>query len=153
MYSACAYRYIVYRYILTTYSYYNTIHDHGQQTKGGLKNCIIYDWACKNQPCECKLHLVIYLWIPFVLKWICTSCKPQDSPLNSTSMVLSLFNLYKQIISYNRAKLKKVGDFYALTWLIFAGLVTYNANINKYIYWVLHWHWNRQMQNSKFFKF
>ena len=39
-------------------------------------------------------------------------------------MVLILFNSYKWIISYDRAKLKKVGDFYALTWLIFAGLVT-----------------------------
>ena len=32
--------------------------------------------------------------------------------------------LYKQIISYDRTKLKKVGDFYVLTWLIFAGPVT-----------------------------
>ena len=40
-------------------------------------------------------------------------------------MVLILFDSYKQNISYDRAKLKKVGDFYALTWLIFAGLVTF----------------------------
>ena len=43
-------------------------------------------------------------------------------------MVLILFNSYKRIISYDRAKLKKVGDFYALTWLIFAGLVTFYEN-------------------------
>ena len=36
-------------------------------------------------------------------------------------MVLIVFNLCKRSISYNRAKLKKVGDFYVLTWLIFAG--------------------------------
>ena len=40
-------------------------------------------------------------------------------------MVLMLFNSYKQIISYDRAKLKNVGDFYVLTWLIFTGPVTY----------------------------
>ena len=49
----------------------------------------------------------------------------QDSPLNSTSVTLLLFTLYKRIISYDRAKLKKADDFYALTWLIFAGPVTY----------------------------
>ena len=40
-------------------------------------------------------------------------------------MVLILFDSYKQNISYDRANLKKVGDFYALTWLIFAGPVTF----------------------------
>ena len=40
-------------------------------------------------------------------------------------MELSLFKSYKRIISYDREKLKKVGDFYALTWLIFTGQVTY----------------------------
>ena len=49
----------------------------------------------------------------------------EDSPLNSASVVLILFNLYQQIMSYNRTKLKKVGNFYALTWLIFAGPVTF----------------------------
>ena len=39
-------------------------------------------------------------------------------------MILILFDSYKQNISYDRAKLKKVDDFYMLTWLIFAGLVT-----------------------------
>ena len=43
--------------------------------------------------------------------------------LNSTLGILILFNLYKQILSYDRAKLKKVGYFYALTWLIFTGPV------------------------------
>ena len=49
----------------------------------------------------------------------------KDSPLNSTLGVLILFNSYKQILSYDRAKLKKVGDFYALTWLIFTGPATF----------------------------
>ena len=40
-------------------------------------------------------------------------------------MVLILFSSYKRIISYDRAKLKKVGEFSALTWLIFSGPVTY----------------------------
>ena len=31
-------------------------------------------------------------------------------------MVSILFDSYKRNISYDRAKLKKVGDFYALTW-------------------------------------
>ena len=54
----------------------------------------------------------------------------EDFPLNSTLVIVILFNSYKRIISYDRAKLKKVDDFYALTWLIFAGPVTYY----KYIY-------------------
>ena len=41
-------------------------------------------------------------------------------------MILILLDSCKRIISYDRAKLKKVGDFYALTWLIFAGLITYH---------------------------
>ena len=45
-------------------------------------------------------------------------------------MVLILFDSYEQNISYDRAKLKKVGDFYVLTWLIFAGPVT---NIKVYV--------------------
>ena len=40
-------------------------------------------------------------------------------------MVVILFDLFKWNISYDRAKLKKVVNSYALTWLIFAGLVTY----------------------------
>ena len=40
-------------------------------------------------------------------------------------MVLSLFNSCKWIISYGEVNLKKVDDFYVLTWLIFAGPVTY----------------------------
>ena len=44
--------------------------------------------------------------------------------LNSKSVVLILLNSYKRIINYDRAKLKKVGDFYVLTWLISAGPVT-----------------------------
>ena len=42
-------------------------------------------------------------------------------------MVSILFYSYKPIISYDRAKLKKVGDFYVLTWLIFTGPVTFNC--------------------------
>ena len=35
-----------------------------------------------------------------------------------------LLRLYKQFVSYDRAD-GKIGDFFALTWLIFAGLVAY----------------------------
>ena len=38
---------------------------------------------------------------------------------------ISGINFAKQIISYDRAKLKKVGDFYVPTWSIFTGPVTY----------------------------
>ena len=47
----------------------------------------------------------------------------EDSSLNSTLVILMLFNSYKWIISYDRANLKTVGNFYALTCLIFAGPV------------------------------
>ena len=36
-----------------------------------------------------------------------------------------LLCLYKQFVSYDRAKTEKIGIFFALTWLIFAGPVTY----------------------------
>ena len=36
--------------------------------------------------------------------------------------------LYKQFVSYDRVKTEKMGDFFALTWLIFAGPVTYLFN-------------------------
>ena len=39
-----------------------------------------------------------------------------------------LLCLYKQFISYDRAKTEKIGDFFALRWLIFAGPVTYVTN-------------------------
>ena len=55
----------------------------------------------------------------------------EDSPLNSTLAALILFGSYKRIISYDRAKLKKVGDFYALTWLIFTGPVTYYVHLSR----------------------
>ena len=42
-------------------------------------------------------------------------------------MIEILFCYYKQFVSYERAKTKKVSDFFALTWLIFAGPVTYVA--------------------------
>ena len=36
-----------------------------------------------------------------------------------------LLCLYKRFVSYDRAKTEKVGDFFVLTWLIFAGPVMY----------------------------
>ena len=44
-------------------------------------------------------------------------------------MVLISFDSYKRNMSYDKAKLKKVGNFYALTWLIFAGPVTYGQTL------------------------
>ena len=32
-----------------------------------------------------------------------------------------LLCLYKQFVSYDRAKMEKIGNFFAFTWLIFAG--------------------------------
>ena len=46
---------------------------------------------------------------------------------------INFFNSHKQIKSYDRANLKKVGNFYVPTWLIFAGQVTY-IYIYMYIY-------------------
>ena len=36
-----------------------------------------------------------------------------------------LLRLCKSFVSYDRAKTEKIGNFFALTWLIFAGPVTY----------------------------
>ena len=35
-----------------------------------------------------------------------------------TLVAIILFNLYRQIVSYDKAKLKQVDNLYALTWLI-----------------------------------
>ena len=50
----------------------------------------------------------------------------KDSPLNSAFVVENLCGEFKRTINYDKTKLKKLGNFYATTWLIFAGLVTYN---------------------------
>ena len=56
----------------------------------------------------------------------------KDSPLNSAFVVENLCGEFKHIINYDKTKLKKLGNFYATTWLIFAGpvinLPTYAAN-------------------------
>ena len=36
-----------------------------------------------------------------------------------------LLHLCKLFVSYDRVKTEKIGDFFVLTWLIFAGPVTY----------------------------
>ena len=80
----------------------------------------IGDWACKNQLCGCKLHLVIFFeYLLFQNEYLLA----EDSPLHSTLGVLILYN------SYTDLKLN-FRQFFALTWLIFAGLVTY---IHTYI--------------------
>ena len=53
-----------------------------------------------------------------------------SEPLNSTVVVLILFNLYKWCISYD-SKFEEVGNFYPPTWLIFAGPVTYIYSYTK----------------------
>ena len=47
-----------------------------------------------------------------------------DSPLNSAFVVENLCCYFKCTINYDKTKLKKLGNFYTTTWLIFAGLVT-----------------------------
>ena len=44
--------------------------------------------------------------------------------------------LYKQFVSYDRAKMEKIGDFFALTWLIFTGPITFCISKN-FIFTVL----------------
>ena len=51
----------------------------------------------------------------------------KDFPLNSTSIVLILFNSYKQIISYDRVKLKN-RRFFCVHMVDFAGQVTFVLN-------------------------
>ena len=51
----------------------------------------------------------------------------KDSPLNSAFVVENLCGYFKRTINYDKTKLKKLGNFYTTTWLIFAGPVTYNC--------------------------
>ena len=46
----------------------------------------------------------------------------KDSPLNSACVVENLYCYFKQIISYEKMKLKNK-EFYATRWFIFAGPV------------------------------
>ena len=48
----------------------------------------------------------------------------KDSPLNSAFVVENLCGLFKRTLNYDKTKLKILGNFYATTWLIFAGPVT-----------------------------
>ena len=50
----------------------------------------------------------------------------KDSPLDSAFVVENLCGLFKCTINYDKTYLKKLGNFYATTWLNFAGPVTYN---------------------------
>ena len=49
-----------------------------------------------------------------------------------------LLHLYKQSVSYDRAKTEKMGDFFALTWLIFAGPVTYSTHMYNRVCTVMY---------------
>ena len=86
----------------------------------------VCDRACEDQPCERKLHRVIFSAISSALNVVSHFHKfSEESPLNSTVVTEILLCLYKQFISYDRARTEKIGDFFALTWLIFTGPVTY----------------------------
>ena len=50
----------------------------------------------------------------------------KDTPLNSAFVIENLCGWFKLTINYDKTKLKKLGNFYATTWLIFAGPVTYS---------------------------
>ena len=50
----------------------------------------------------------------------------KDSPLNSAFVVGNQCGQFKCTINYDKTKLKK-GNFYATTWLIFTGPVTYGT--------------------------
>ena len=43
-------------------------------------------------------------------------------------------NFYSHGISYDRAKLKKVGNFYLLAWLVFEGPVTHIPAVEERIF-------------------
>ena len=49
----------------------------------------------------------------------------EESPLNSAVVTEILLCSYKQFVSYDRAKTEKNRRFFALTWLIFVGPVTF----------------------------
>ena len=48
----------------------------------------------------------------------------KDSPLNSAFVVENLCGYFKCTINYDKTKSKKLGNFYMIIWLIFAGLPT-----------------------------
>ena len=72
----------------------------------------ICDWVCENQPCERKLHRVI-----FFANIFCSECGipfpsiSEESPLNSAVVREILLCLYKQFVSYDRAKAEKLAIF------------------------------------------
>ena len=48
----------------------------------------------------------------------------KGSPVNPAFVVENLCGEFKRTINYDKTELKKLGNFYATTRLIFAGLVT-----------------------------
>ena len=56
--------------------------------------------------------------------WYLISVNFRRKPIKFCSSDRDLMCLYKQFISYDRAKTEKIGDIFVLTWLIFAGPVT-----------------------------
>ena len=58
----------------------------------------------------------------------------EESPLNSAVVTEILLCLYKQFVSYDRVKTEKIGNFFELTWLIFAGPITYMKELYVQLY-------------------
>ena len=67
----------------------------------------------------------------------------EDSPLNYAFVVANLCGEFKRTISYDKTKLKKLGNFYITTWLNFAGLVTYGSASCMSLYRTCFWFINK----------
>ena len=80
----------------------------------------ICDQVCKNQPCPRKLHLVRYSIISPVLKEIFLFCKLYKLPHEFFHLWCGFHH-----VTTSTTEVEKCGDFCALTWLIFADLVTF----------------------------
>ena len=70
----------------------------------------------------------------------------EESSLNSAVVTEILLCLCKQFVSYDRAKMEKISDFFALTWLIFAGPVTNDWQHLIHVHIHIHYGWSVQLK-------
>ena len=76
-----------------------------------------------------QLYLVGFSWISSVLKGIFVFCKLWKTPIKFCIDGKFFYYFLNRIYNYDKAKLRKLHNFYVTTWLMFVDSVTYNNGL------------------------